>query len=192
MLIPSHKVNIASAAGNRVKHFSSGIFYLVLAGLKVITVCRFSSDQLRRKPKINPTPMHDVFITYSSSDSDAATELAGLLRKAGFQVSLDSSSLISGGDWRPSIDKAMNNARSIVVCIGEAGLQEWQETEIESTFGTRLEDQVRWRVIPVLLAGARIEPLLILLKGFLWVDFRKSLQDDAAIAHLIAAVKRNI
>lgn len=55
-----------------------------------------------------------------------------------------------------------------------------------------LEDQVRSRVIPVLLAGARIEPLLTLLKVFAWVDFRKSLQDDAALGHLIAAVKSNI
>ncbi len=41
-LIATHKINVASATGDRVKHLSSG--HLPLAGFEVITVGRFSSD----------------------------------------------------------------------------------------------------------------------------------------------------
>ena len=137
---------------------------------------------------MNPEAMHDVFITYSHSDADAAAVVAESLRQEGLQVSLDRASLIPGVQWHPSIPQAMMNSRSVVVCIGLSGLDEWQQSEIEDTFGSLVEEKVRISVIPVLVPGALLESLLIPLSGFAWVDFRDNLRDSTALRHLIAAI----
>jgi hypothetical protein len=106
-----------------------------------------------------------VFLSHSTADKPAIEELARrLCDKEGIQAWLDKWNLIPGASWQPAIEDALQECESCVVFVGREGLGPWQMEEMRMAINRRVCDsQQRFRVIPVLLPGAKRDSLPALL-----------------------------
>jgi hypothetical protein len=63
---------------------------------------------------VSPSRAVDVFVSYSRSDEQVATSLAGDLRAAGLSVFLDTASINHGAAWLEKIHDALDVCRAVV------------------------------------------------------------------------------
>jgi hypothetical protein len=76
-----------------------------------------------------------------------------------------------------------------VVFVGPEGLGPWQREEMSVAINRRVCDsEQRFRVIPVLLPGAKRESLPALLVNSVWVEFRGSIDDSDAFHRLVCGI----
>lgn len=61
--------------------------------------------------------MVNVFISYASEDIQLVNELSSFLDDNGFDVWLDKKNILAGENWRESIQRGLEKADFIVVCI---------------------------------------------------------------------------
>jgi TIR domain/NB-ARC domain len=132
-----------------------------------------------------------VFLSHSTADKPAVEELAHRLRhKEGIQAWLDRWNLIPGASWQPAIEDALKECESCVVFVGPEGLGPWQREEMRLAINRRVCDsEQRFRVIPVLLPGAKRESLPALLVNNTWVEFRGSIDDSDAFHRLVSGIR---
>jgi hypothetical protein len=134
-----------------------------------------------------------VFLSHSSADKPAVTELARGLAQEGIQAWLDKWHLIPGDPWQPAIKKALAQSESCAVFVGLSSLRPWQNEEMRAAINQRVRDsERRFRVIPVLLPGAkRTEPssLPTFLAATTSVEFRESLDDADAFNRLVCGIR---
>lgn len=94
---------------------------------------------------------HDIFLSYSRSDSERAGALAGALEQAGFSVFLDSE-IHAGESWTDVIGQAIQEARAVVAL--------WSQHSVTSAWlldeASLARDQNK--LIPVLIE--QVEPPL--------------------------------
>jgi hypothetical protein len=123
-----------------------------------------------------------VFLSHSTADKPAVEELARRLReKEGIEAWLDKWSLVPGASWQPAIEDALKECESCAVFVGPDGLGPWQREEMSVAINRRVCDsEQRFRVIPVLLPGAKRESLSAFLVNTTWVEFRGSIDDSDA------------
>ncbi|AKJ01798.1 High-affnity carbon uptake protein Hat/HatR [Archangium gephyra] len=134
--------------------------------------------------------MFDVFLSHNSLDKPAVELLAQRLKSEGkLNPFLDQWSLVPGSTWLSDLEGALAESQSVAVFIGPHGLSPWHAEELRVALTTAVRTRDEYRVIPVLLPGARSEEV----KGFLaqrtWVDFRKGLDDVVALKRLVAGIK---
>jgi len=132
-----------------------------------------------------------VFLSHSTADKPAVEELARRLReKEGIEAWLDKWNLIPGASWQPAIEDALQECESCAVFIGSEGLGPWQREEMSVAINRRVCDsEQRFRVIPVLLPGAKRESLSALLVNTTWVEFRGSIDDSDAFHRLVCGIR---
>jgi hypothetical protein len=135
-------------------------------------------------------PFH-VFLSHSSADKPAVEELARRLSdKEGIQAWLDKWNLIPGASWQPAIEHALQECESCAVFVGREGLGPWQMEEMYLAINRRVRDsQQRFRVIPVLLPGAKRDSLSAFLVNTTWVEFRGSIDDSDAFRRLVCGIR---
>jgi WD40 repeat protein len=138
-------------------------------------------------------PSRDVFLSHSSPDKPAV-KLLGLRLKQewGLKTWLDEWNLIPGEPWQAAIEKALADCATCAVFIGPAASGPWQNEEMRAAIDRQVrESQGGFRVIPVLLPGAR-RPERSRLPAFLeartWVEFRDKLDDDEAFHRLVCGI----
>ena len=140
---------------------------------------------------MNEILQYDVFLSYNCQDGEFVKELAGqLVDQAGLRVFLDEWELIPGTARQEEIEKALAQSRTYAVCLGHAGLGDWQSEEARVALQNRVSDKKR-RVIPVLLPGSdpQREGLLPpFLSRLSWVDFRGGVADNFALRRLMAGI----
>ena len=74
---------------------------------------------------------HDVFISYSRSDSDFAEPFYQSLKKAGLNVWMDRSGIPGGSGWQDEIQKGIYHSRLFLVLISQASMtSHWVKMEI--------------------------------------------------------------
>jgi hypothetical protein len=101
-----------------------------------------------------------VFLSHSTADKPAVENLAGRLAEKGIEAWLDKWNLIPGASWQPAIEDALKECESCAVFVGPEGLGPWQREEMYVATNRRVRDsEQRFRVIPVLLPGAKRESL---------------------------------
>ena len=123
---------------------------------------------------------NDAFLSHNHDDREAVVVLAKRLMADGIKVWLDIWELTPGDPFAPELGRALNECETCVVMIGASGISNWQQKEVFRAIDQQSQDGRR--VIPVILPGARLEKDHA--PGFLldntWVDFRTSLDDNAA------------
>ena len=108
------------------------------AELRMITeiklVC-YNLSSLERPGGVEAEPVavgaYDVFLSYSSLDSDYATELQSVLEQAGLKVFRDRNHLELGSRFDPSIRNALLSAHEIVIlCSPSSIASDWVKREL--------------------------------------------------------------
>src|SRR2546425_12778374 len=130
--------------------------------------------------------LHDVFISYSGSDTESAKLVADNLSATGLNVWFDRWSFVPGDVWAQSLHEAIAGVSSIAVLIGRTGLggrQGWEFDDITLGQGSRRAP----RVILVLLPGANPESLPSFPREYAIIDMQAGFQDDLAWRRLITA-----
>ncbi len=132
----------------------------------------------------------DVFLSYAHIDAEWVEDLAIRLEdEAGLRVWLDKWILIAGQPWQQATARAIGQAKSCIVCIGEYTPVGWFKREIERA----LDRQTRtptFRVIPLLLPGAKSVNVDDFLELNTWVDFRHT--NTAYAFHLLVCGVKGI
>ena len=127
--------------------------------------------------------LYDVFLSHSTADKPAVEEIGRRLAQQGVQVWLDKWHLIPGDSWQPAIERALAQSETCAVFVGPSGLGPWQNEEMRAAIDRWVsETKSRFRVIPVLLPGAKRaerSSLPTFLVATTWVQFRNSLDDEA-------------
>jgi hypothetical protein len=137
-------------------------------------------------------PFH-VFLSHSASDKPAVEELARRLAKEGIQAWLDKWQLVPGDAWQPAIQKALEESEVCAVFVGPQGTGPWQNEEMRAAIDRRSgESNSRFRIIPVLLPGAKRaerSSLPTFLAATTWVEFHNSLEDPDAFHRLVCGIR---
>ena len=131
------------------------------------------------------TPAHfsfDVFLSHNSKDNAQVRRLAERLRAAGMRVWFDEWVIKPGDDIYLAIERGLEAARSLVLCLSPAALgSDWVGLE-RSTALFRDPSNVGRRFIPILLADCTLPDTL---RRYKYVDFRQ--EADAAFEELLNA-----
>jgi WD40 repeat protein len=124
----------------------------------------------------------DVFVSYKSEDGERARRLAERLRDVGLRVWFDQWSIKPGDDIFLAIERALERARTMVLCLSPAALgSDWVGLE-RSTVLFRDPTNRGRRFIPVLLADCKLPDTL---RRYRAVDYRK--EDESALQELVSA-----
>jgi parallel beta-helix repeat protein len=132
----------------------------------ILTLSQNSTD--------SQTGEFDVFLCHHSTDKPAVKEIAKELMKCQIRPWLDEWELRPGLPWQEILEQEIENIKSVAVFIGREGTGPWQSLEIKAFLQEFVERKCP--VIPVILHNApeNVPKLPIFLKGFTWVDFRKT------------------
>lgn len=113
-------------------------------------------------------------------------ELAADLRDLGLLGWIDEEQLLPGDVVQERLERAIEQAGAIAVCIGPSGIGRWQTVEFHTAYERFIRESERdddfgrfrsdrgLRVIPVLLPGAEQKQIPAFLKRHLYVDLRAS------------------
>lgn len=122
------------------------------------------------KPEL---PDHEVFLCYRRKDWIFALSLYRRLKAAGIPVWMDDIKLQAGDHWQQVIEKALEQSRVVVICVGPSGLGDFQQREVGVAL--KLESEGALKVMPVILPGvvgeSAIPPFL---RALHYVDFRRT------------------
>ncbi|REG27009.1 WD40 repeat protein [Archangium gephyra] len=134
--------------------------------------------------------MFDVFLSYNGQDKASVEALAERLRTdAGLRPFLDKWQLTPGTRWQPALEEALAKSQAVAVFFGPSGVSPWRNEEVRVALANAVRTQDDYRVIPVLLPGAKAEEITGFLAQRTWVDFRAGLDDGAAFTRLVAGIK---
>jgi len=130
---------------------------------------------------------YDVFLSFNSSDREAAKSIADYLREQGLTVFVDESYLKPGQNWVEGLENALDACKAVAVLLGPHGFGKWQKAEMHLALD-RHQNQPAFPVVPVILPGNEDPPT-----GFLslntWVDLKSDVHDARGLARLLAAIQ---
>src|SRR5262249_22689786 len=118
--------------------------------------------------------------SHSSQDRRVARDIKNRLDYAGLEVWWDETSLVPGADWVHEIQKAISQADAFVVLVGPESQSAWVRTETAAALSRALENPT-FRIIPVLLPGAKSDDLPPLLQSRLGLDLSNSRDVDKSL-----------
>ncbi len=108
------------------------------------------------------TDHHDVFLSYSHSDKEAATNLLAQLDKAGLDVFRDQERIRAGDLWLDRLQEAVEACGSFVLLVGRDGVRRWVGAEAQVAlnryFGPH-EEALRLPIFPILLGAIQPDTL---------------------------------
>jgi hypothetical protein len=112
--------------------------------------------------------MHDIFISYTRDDQEAAAAIADRLSAAGFSVFFDRQAIVAGESWSARIGEELRTARAVVALLSSRSRRStWVADELQEALDSKK------LVVPVLLdQGAK--------ENWLWplLATRQSIQLD--------------
>ena len=115
------------------------------------------------------TDKHDVFLSYSRNDPEAAANLRLQLAKDGLSVFKDDESIRESELWLNRLQEAIDGCGAFVVLVGRDGVRRWigAETQVALNryFGPH-EDAQRLPIFPILLDDTGPEALPAFLRLF--------------------------
>ena len=131
----------------------------------------------------------DVFLSHASPDKPLVEVLGKRLMAENLRPWLDKWNLIPGEPWQPQIELALADCIACAVFIGSGDRGPWHEEELRTAIRRRVERREQaFRVIPVLLPGAKRTELPDFLTATTWVEFR-DLDDTEAFDRLLCGIR---
>ncbi len=139
-------------------------------------------------PDDQPKPF-DVFLSHAHVDADVVEKLgARLADEGGLRVWLDQWVLVPGELWEQGLAKALAEAASCAVCIGNKTPTGWFSQEIQRALNRQAKEP-SFRVIPVILPGGDESLVDNFLELRTWVQFKEGIEDRDALHRLISGIK---
>jgi WD40 repeat protein/TPR repeat protein len=136
--------------------------------------------------------VYDVFISYSRLDKRHAAEIESILRARGLKSFFDRRNLPAGLPWVRELERAIGNAKSVIVLIGPHGFGNTQQYERDLAFLRQTRDP-SFPVIPVILPETTTDRPFDFLQVLTWIDFSHVAKVSDApdvLEHLLAAIYR--
>ena len=134
-------------------------------------------------PDAEHSAQYDVFLSYAEPDGPAVTKIAErLVDEARLHVWLDRWVHVPGESYQQALDRGLEQAKSCAVFITPNTPVGWFQQQIERALDRQAEN-ASFRVIPVLLPGARDSDVGNFLKLRTRVDFRDA--DQAYALHML-------
>ena len=130
---------------------------------------------------------YDVFLSHSHTDAEAVERVAHRLFEQKLEVFLDKWVLIPGEKWQQKLARGLEQAKTCAVCLGAQTPAGWFSEEIQKALNRQAGDK-SFRVIPVLLPGAKDDDVGDFLELRTWVRF-SSFEDEYAFHLLICGIK---
>lgn len=127
---------------------------------------------------------YDIFLSHSKDDKPSVRRLALRLTAAGAKVWLDEWNVAAGENIPLAIEKGLESARTLVLCLSPAALQSDWTTLERSAAMFRDPSNARRRFIPLLLADCQIPDTI---RPYKYVDYRG--ETSAAFSELLAACR---
>lgn len=115
------------------------------------------------------TDVHDIFLSYSHNDAEAAAKLHQWLKDQGFSVFYDKKTIQEGELWLDRLQQAVDACGSFVVLIGRDGVGRWVGAETQAAlsryFGSH-DEKKRVPIFPILLGATPPDTLPAFLRLF--------------------------
>lgn len=133
---------------------------------------------------------HDVFISYSHTDSEVAIKIKNRIaehatRSRLISVFLDEDTIKPGENMVDKINKGLSNARFFLLLLSPASIDaEWPTAERDAALLSDPSGRAG-RVIPVIVKECEIPPLLRIRK---WVDLRSDADFDKNMGKIISRI----
>lgn len=135
-------------------------------------------------------PKFDAFLSYSHDDRAIVEQLARKLKdEAKLTVWLDEWNLVAGTEWRQAMARGLDQAACCVVCVGDKTPRGWFNQEIGRALDRQVHGKPPYRVIPLLLPGAKEKFVDDFLELRTWVDMRGGLADANAMRRLARGIQ---
>ena len=116
---------------------------------------------------------YDVFLSHNQADKSRVRKLAEQLRTAGLRVWLDEWVIQPGDDIYLAVERGLEAARTLVLCLSPSALGSGWVTLERSTALFRDPSNVGRRFIPLLLVDCEIPDTL---RRYKYVDYRDETQ----------------
>jgi hypothetical protein len=139
-------------------------------------------------PSVVPGP-HHIFLSHAGVDTQAASEVAELLRLNGMEVWLDKHNLHGGERWMATVEDAIQTASAMLVYVGRLGVQMWVDREVRSGLIRNTQTPKEFPLIPVLGDGAIPTSLPFFLQQHQFIDLRNRQRAPDELRKLIEILK---
>jgi hypothetical protein len=130
-----------------------------------------------------------VFLSHAGADTQAARQLAEILRRSGLKVWLDKDCLQPGDSWMAELEKAIEGASAMIVYIGKHGVQAWVDREVRYGLVRNIETKGKFRFVPVLGEGAEVSKLPPFVQQHQCVNLRDGQTSHEQIRRLIEVLR---
>lgn len=105
---------------------------------------------------------HQIFLSYSRSDQQAAIAMRTALEKQGLTVFHDIQAIHAGDNWMNALQNTLRDCSGFVLLAGRDGVQRWINAEVQVALSRHLsphDDAECLPIYPVLLEGANYDVL---------------------------------
>lgn len=137
-------------------------------------------------------PRFDVFLCYNRLEKESASWFGKKLIDEGLRVFLDDRILVAGDSLASEISAAIVETSSFVVLLGPSGIGKFQNFEIKVAVQQMIENSTTYRIIVLMLAGAKVVALPASLRHLLHVDFSTGLDDLKQFRRLVDGIRGNL
>jgi hypothetical protein len=103
--------------------------------------------------------MANVFISYPGPDAVLAEKLAKSLRRAGHKVWFAEWAIAVGDSIPASLNRGLEHANYVVVCLSALGLAPWMSAEVWSAYSRQLNG-LSVKLLPVRFRAGEVPALL--------------------------------
>src|SRR6202158_5493139 len=130
-----------------------------------------------------------IFLSHAGADTQAARQLAEVLRRNGLDVWFDKDNLQPGDPWMATLEEAISDASAMIVYIGGLGIQAWVDREVRFGLLRNTHNRESFRFIPVLGDGADPAKLPPFVQQHQYVDLRDSQRSPEQIRRLLETLR---
>jgi energy-coupling factor transporter ATP-binding protein EcfA2 len=164
--------------------------YRDLLGKAKLSTTKLLQEPETHVPTSEETP--EVFLSYGHQDSELVEAIANRLTEKRVRTFMAHRSLLPGESWAQEIDTAVRRASAACVFIGTSDIGPWHKKELLMLLERAAADTrsaQAFRLIPVLLPGAKPSEMPTGLTAYQWVDIRERSSWAKGVDEIVRSVR---